>query len=799
MLRRLTALTLLLLLLSVPASGGPGDDLRSKDVNVRLAAIEALVTAKSDGAEKLLLDRLGDSDWEVIERAATALGRLGGPDSVKPLAELAVEGPIRRVRSAAVDALAELDRTGGIERIAKRTTGKKGAVEAFEALARLSHGVREEVAAKAVAKGLALSVKESELRSAAARGLPVLPPNDGAEALTKLLSGPEYGVTASALDAVIAWPDATYVPALLDALADPDMPDVIERRVLAALVAVPRAARAEGRDALVAAGALLRAQPKGGTVLERQRLARLVGLLGQAPAPAEDGKEAEQPLVPSVDALLALDAAFANADPAVRATAAHALGRIGSEGAMKRAAALAKSDADPRVRLHALRAVLANGTADEKPVFDLADDRLTYDPDLLVREEAAVALGRKGLGTAVDILSKTFKVSQESPTTHWALGTCAAVSLGLTRDPAAVAPLAEGLASKDWRLRASAVVGLGHVSQHAAVPHLIGALDAKTAAERSSAFEALRRLTTQSIGNKSKDWRAWWDANKSDYVFVDREEEARKAKKYGYAPTNVGVYEGLDVVVLQSRGDSIEKLLTKLEIGHRLTRQGAVPDAGLNPWGLFVANCTGEVRDEDMDQLQWFVRAGGYLFCSCWALKHTAERVYPALPGYTSPMRRLVTKGQVLDNVIAEACPTESPYLDQVFDGVTRPIYVLYGAFVIEVLDPERAEVLIDSPDCATRWGGGNLAAWYSAGHGVVLDSSNHFDLQGLEKADGVNKPEELMAYAADHMGLGYAELREFREAGFWKSKAKAHEAARDLSAFRFITNFVRAKRRQDD
>jgi len=246
------------------------------------------------------------------------------------------------------------------------------------------------------------------------------------------------------------------------------------------------------------------------------------------------------------------------------------------------------------------------------------------------------------------------------------------------------------------------------------------------------------------------------------------------------------------VIVLQSRGDSIEKLLERLEIDFRLTRQGAVPKAALHPFGVFVSNCTGEITPDDVEQLRWFVRVGGYLFCSCWALDHTAERVYDGVVG------KLETLQEVLDNVDAEACPTDSPYLDGVFDGVTRPIYVLYGSHLIDVRDPERVEVLIDSPDCATRWGGGNLACWFDAGHGVILDSANHFDLQGLERATGLKSAEDRMAYAMDHMGLDHQELRELDEAKVWKSNNKAAKAARDLSAFRFITNFVRHKRRID-
>jgi len=158
-----------------------------------------------------------------------------------------------------------------------------------------------------------------------------------------------------------------------------------------------------------------------------------------------------------------------------------------------------------------------------------------------------------------------------------------------------------------------------------------------------------------------KIWRAWWEKVGEKYEFVDRDEEARKLKKYGYAVTRKGVYEGMDVIVLQSRGDSIEQLLGKMEISHRMTRAGQIPKDGLHPFALFVSNCTGEITNKDVEYLQWFVRAGGYLFCSCWALTHTAEKVYPGLDGYDPVVKKVPSKGNVLDNVPAEPAPRRAP------------------------------------------------------------------------------------------------------------------------------------------
>ena len=37
----------------------------------------------------------------------------------------------------------------------------------------------------------------------------------------------------------------------------------------------------------------------------------------------------------------------------------------------------------------------------------------------------------------------------------------------------------------------------------------------------------------------------------------------------------------------------------------------------------FVSNCTGEITAEEAMRISWFLRCGGYLFGSCWAVRDT--------------------------------------------------------------------------------------------------------------------------------------------------------------------------------
>jgi HEAT repeat protein len=770
---RRVVIGLALLLPAVVGAGEPAKDLRSRDVKVRLDAVQRISRERPPDGEKLLLDALRDRDWEVVERAAEALEGQGDRDSLGPLLKLAVAGPVRRVRLAAARSLLAIDAGVAGEAVLKRIAGPT-AEAACEALGVLAPALDAEIVRTAFARGFASD--EPLVRSAACRLVGAMRGRDRREALEAVLARPETSLRAAAIDSLRRSPRDDDLPQLTGLLHDKELNDVLERRVLAALVALVEETEEKER------GRVARRAMFGVEVAESAevvaRLARLAGRLAGVPA---EGK----PLVSSEDAAPPLLFAAEHESPFARAAAAKAMGLVGTKDLLALVKRLAIEDASDRVRVVALRAVVHAEKKLSSDTSRLLRERLGKDASPMLREQAAVFLGVRDLEEAVpDLLPRLGDAS-------WEVAVSAAVSLGKTRSAGAVDPLRALLKEKDWKLRGAGVVGLGHLRRKEVIPDLIGMLGDRDEAVARSAWEILKRLTTKTIAPSPKAWRKWWEENGATFEVPDLTKLAKEAKKYGYAPTYAGVYEDLDVVVLQSRGDHIEELLRTLAIGHRLTRSGQVPSAALHPYAIFVSNCTGQISPRDVEPLQWFVRTGGYLFSSCWGLHYTVE---PVAPGF---VRKYETPGQVLENVLAEPCPTASPYLEGVFDGVTRPIYVLYGAHLIEVLDAERVEVLIDSPSCADNWGEGNLACWFEVGHGVILDSANHFDLQGLEKAEGIKGAEGRMAYAMDHMGLTYEDLRALAAKRIWASRSKSAEEARDLSAFRFITNFVRHKRKQ--
>ncbi len=759
----MSALLATLLLCLPVAAQDPAKELKSKDPEERARVVLRIANGDDPKREQYLGKALEDDDWAIAETAGDALAERGGEKAIDDLVDLALGAAPARLRLAASLALAR-DPAAASRALAKKLNGPAGA-RACEALVPILRAGRGTVEPKTFLKH-AERGKDADLRAAAARCAVLAQADDRAALLGKLFDVDGALVPCSALDEVRRGPRAADRAPLLGLLARADLFDVVERRAEAAAAAV--------------------------LALETERagaFAHLAPLLaGKSPRVAARAVRVAEALVgaglPSADALTALAPALSQADAGVRAAAVHALRRLGEAGAA-RARSAAEGDASARVRSTALRAFAAVAPVHDGEGLALVLGRLAKDADPLVRQDAAVLLARKGLVEAVEPLAAAL----HDP--DWGVAVCAAISLGRTRNERAVAPLAGLLAnSKEWQRRAAAVVGLARTYQRQAFPHLIDALADADPCVQKSAHAFLRATAREDLPPDAAAWRAWWAQSGEGLRLVDPETKTELEKRFGRSGTVAPeVFRDLDLVVLSSRGDHVEVALRRQEIPHRLVGAGKVGAAGLTPDGVFVSNCTGEIEADDVTRLRWFVLAGGSLFGSCWALSETIERAVPGV------LAKKTTSGEVLGQVEAETCAADNPLLEGVFPPRTAPLYMLQGAHLIEVLDPERAEVLIDSPVCAERFGAGTLAAWFPLGHGSVLDSANHFDAQGLELAEGLKTRIDRQAFAVDHMAYPLESLRATRGEPWWDNSLKASQHVQDLSVLRIVTNLVRLRR----
>ena len=755
----------------------PAQDLKSKDPLERVQAVRALATSGDPKAEAKLFGALKDDDWEVVEAALVALGEIGGEKANGKLVKGLLDLPLWRLRDAGARAAAALDAEATYAAMAKKVA--KEPLLACEILNATAAEMDGKVELKAFKR--ALKSKEPEVRAAAAGTVTRLAGDERVARVGEFLESTDLLTKTATLDALIDRPDPELIETLLGfAKSNASLADVVERRLAEALRAC---VHVDEKAALEHAEAFSPLANEELHVDVRATLVRALGVIVEARPGTESSGSVWRDDASVLGLLEAKDDSWI-----VRRAQAGVLGLLGSDAALESVKSRIADEGNGGVRRVLLESLLVLSDVQDEETRQVVLG-LAKDGDATVRERAVVALGVRDLEGVDTTLIAALEDAE------WQVVTSAAISLGIQHSSEARSPLMKLAKHGDWRYRAAGVYGLVKLRDRDALGVIVSALEDDEGLIRHIAWNHLKELSNKEHAiDDVGEWRSWFEAA-GDRVRMEIPPEVLKRRKaLGYSRDPSKLYEGLDVVVFDSRdgGDRIQDILGFLEIEHRMVQAGQVDEAGVHPDAIYVANCPGEIAPKDVDRLAWFVHAGGYLFGSCWSLQETIAR---AIPGF---VQRYPTTGEVMDDVFCVSSRPSSEYLRGVIDGGVRPSYALIGAYLIDVVNPELVQVLVDSPECASRWGCGTMAAWFRVGHGVVLDSVNHFNAQGFERAQGLKKVEERWAYAIDHLGLSYEELRATKREKYWKKSNQVAKNVKDLSVLRLITNFVLDQRKRD-
>ena len=739
--------------------------LSSKDVADRKAGLRQLRDGEDPKAEDHIRKALKDKDWEIIEVAAQALRVKGTAASLKALSQVAINGPIRRVRVAAAIAMGKIGKVEATKLLAKGGKGKNAAAVA-EALGFIG-GDEATTALEKLAK-----TSGGKIRNEIQRGLGRAGGKNYRTNFQKMLRASSLLTRLAGLEGMAGCGDQAALADLLAHLKNNPQRSQVEVRRCRFAIRRLLESIASDTERKPYVKAIAQAFRSSSNTIEGSRMARLVGELGRHKESVGD---------PSLWQNMLINVGLNFRAPQVLSAVLGAVRRSHAVDAYDKVAQLVENSEKDLLRFHGLRVCIALAEAKAE---SLAVKALETGKSNDLVEDAAALCGIHGYVKAGPALVKRLDASR------WQTSCAAAISIGKIRYKKARNELEIMLRHKDWRRRGAAALALAWFRDNAATELLLGRLSDPDRYVRATIHRALEGITGRRGSDNKQKWVTWWRANRDGFKYVDVPMEKRKARDAGYDTGGYDLFKDVDVAVLDTEkgGDNIEDLLKRLHVSHRLTVAGHIEDAKLHPFALFIANCNGVIEGKDQERLEWFVRSGGYLFASCWALTETVNKTFPGI------VEQHQTSTQVLDLVEAEALPRSKRFLRGVFRPGTRTQYVLEGSHLISVKDPERFEVLIDSPECASRWGEGNLAGWFTVGHGLVFDSANHFDLQGMKR----NVPKTARgrrSMSMDRLGYSHAEARKLASKGVYKSAARCSKELEDLSMFRLITNFVRQKR----
>lgn len=213
-----------------------------------------------------------------------------------------------------------------------------------------------------------------------------------------------------------------------------------------------------------------------------------------------------------------------------------------------------------------------------------------------------------------------------------------------------------------------------------------------------------------------------------------------------------------DLIVVQGEYDHIEAVLESADMPFSMIAASRLERAKLRPDQIVFVNCPGLISSKAVRRLEQFVREGGFLFTTDWALKNVLQRAFPGYVEYNQrPTGDEVVRIELLDR--------EDSFLQSVLDSSDDPLWWLEGSsYPIRILKADKVRVLIRSKEIEERHGEAPVFISFEYGQGVVYHMISHFYLQRSETRTARHaKPSTEYVMSK---GVAEADLWKYRELG---------------------------------
>ena len=225
-----------------------------------------------------------------------------------------------------------------------------------------------------------------------------------------------------------------------------------------------------------------------------------------------------------------------------------------------------------------------------------------------------------------------------------------------------------------------------------------------------------------------------------------------------------------DVVVVRGSFDRVQEVLRAVKVKHVVIPPRLVARVPFMSLQTVMLNCPGTLNAVARKKVRRFVKTGGYLVTTDWALS-TVQQMFP---GTIARGSRNTKNDVVTVHVHGSAGPLVG-HLSP--GGQAAPRWWLEAAsYPIRVLDRRKVKVLISSKEMRNKYGHAPIAVTFRHDDGRVLHMTSHFYLQqaklrsGSERASGA-------AYAKS-LGIKGKALQLLLKKGLDRVKAGAVNSA---------------------
>ncbi|MBD3342357.1 MAG: hypothetical protein GF353_24870 [Candidatus Lokiarchaeota archaeon] len=236
------------------------------------------------------------------------------------------------------------------------------------------------------------------------------------------------------------------------------------------------------------------------------------------------------------------------------------------------------------------------------------------------------------------------------------------------------------------------------------------------------------------------------------------------------------------IIVITGSYDKIELVLDLIKVPYALIQPNELDSIELRSDQILIINCPGNISSIALEKVKEFVKKGGFLFTTDWALLNVLEKIFPYYVKYNK-------KPTHDDCVSVEVVDKSNKFLEGLFNDQADPIWWLEGSsYPIDILDKEKVKILVTSQEMEEKYGEAPIVITFDYGDGgTVLHMTSHYYLQRSELRSARHK-KSATSYAMGEMALSEDEVKEMEQDLKDLSLGEAEAA---YSTTQFISNVI--------
>jgi len=196
-------------------------------------------------------------------------------------------------------------------------------------------------------------------------------------------------------------------------------------------------------------------------------------------------------------------------------------------------------------------------------------------------------------------------------------------------------------------------------------------------------------------------------------------------------PEDIAVLDSMnksDIIVVRGTYDHIHLVLEAVGIPFMTVNPADLMRMELLPEQTIYVNCPSSFPADSAKKLEKFVKSGGQLITTDWALKNVIEVAFPN----TIKFNGRSTGDEVVSiEIVAKDDEVLKGFIDQEKDAA--PVWWLEcSSYPIQILD-KKVKVLVRSDELKRKYGADPVIVSFEHGEGIVYHMLSHFYLQRSE------------------------------------------------------------------